>query len=1008
MRMNTPESPIHNPQFSIIKWISSTIFHYQFSIINYKMSNFLNSQLSIINSQLLIVLLISLLIAAPKAFANAPTSKPMLRLNTNMHSAIVRRISSDAAGRVILTCSDDKTARLWNADDGRLIKTFRVPVGKGHEGKLFACALSSDGRTAAVGGWTRGSDQNSGNHNIYLFNTATGEMIQRIAGMENVINDLEFYSNTIFAAALGRDQGIRIFKRSGPEFTLYKQDTDYGSDSYNLAFDNKGRLASVCFDGYIRLYDTAFNRIKKVKTSGGKQPYSIAFSLDNEKLAVGYNDSGTVEVFSAKNLELLYRPDNKDADTWDKRLFSLTFGQGRYLYGGGSYKKIIDGVWWNCIRRWSKDGKGAFIDFKAAGNLVIDIKPLADKSILVAGTQPDMGRYKPAGEKIFYNRGEVSNFRNRDRFEYFTISHDAGEISFKPLVGKALTFSIKTRELKPSDQRFEHYRDQYKTITITDWKDSYSPKINGKKTNFLDQYEMSRSVDIGDDNTILVGASFFVYALDAAGNQKWRAQVPGEAWNVNIAGNGKTAVAAHDGGQIRWYRMSDGAVLLSLFVHTDGKRWILSTPDGYYDASPGADTLMGWHINNGKDNAPGFYPVSKFASKFYRPDVVENIITYNDLDKALAHADKNRKNKPVNLDIRQMLPPVVSIMSPQNNHEISSNTVQVRYRVQTPSGEAVTHVKVLIDGRPTGQRDIQRKKTKGTAEITITIPSKDCTLSIIAENRFCASDPATVKLRWKGQDEFVIKPKLYVLAMGTSQYDDKDLCLGYPSKDARDIAAVFKNQKGGIYRDVVSKVFSNPTRDDVMDGLDWIEKETTDLDVAAVFLAGHGLNDRNGNYYYLPANANLDRLKRTGVSYSAIKDTIKGLPGKVLFFIDTCHSGNVMGTKASGAKQRGTPADINQIANDLSTAENGIVVFTSSSGKQYSLENDAWQNGAFTKALVEGLSGKADYHKDKKISISELTLYVAERVKELTGGRQTPTTSKPDTISDFPIAVRDN
>jgi hypothetical protein len=35
-----------------------------------------------------------------------------------------------------------------------------------------------------------------------------------------------------------------------------------------------------------------------------------------------------------------------------------------------------------------------------------------------------------------------------------------------------------------------------------------------------------------------------------------------------------------------------------------------------------------------------------------------------------------------------------------------------------------------------------------------------------------------------------------------------------------------------------------------------------------------------------------------------------------------------------------------------------------------------------------------------------LDLYLSERVKELTGGRQTPTTAKPDTIPDFPIAVK--
>lgn len=98
--------------------------------------------------------------------------------------------------------------------------------------------------------------------------------------------------------------------------------------------------------------------------------------------------------------------------------------------------------------------------------------------------------------------------------------------------------------------------------------------------------------------------------------------------------------------------------------------------------------------------------------------------------------------------------------------------------------------------------------------------------------------------------------------------------------------------------------------------------------------------------------------------------------------------------------------DLTAVANDLAAAENGVVVFTSSTGRQYSLESEEWGNGAFTHALVEGLSGKADYSSDGSISINEMNLYLSERVKELTRGQQTPTTSIPKTVPDFPIAVR--
>ena len=87
-------------------------------------------------------------------------------------------------------------------------------------------------------------------------------------------------------------------------------------------------------------------------------------------------------------------------------------------------------------------------------------------------------------------------------------------------------------------------------------------------------------------------------------------------------------------------------------------------------------------------------------------------------------------------------------------------------------------------------------------------------------------------------------------------------------------------------------------------------------------------------------------------------------------------------------------------------AENGVVVFTSSTGKQYSLEDKAWNNGAFTKALVEGIDGKADLLKSGKITVDSLSFYVSERVKVLTNGKQTPTGSKPNTIVDFPIGIK--
>ena len=49
--------------------------------------------------------------------------------------------------------------------------------------------------------------------------------------------------------------------------------------------------------------------------------------------------------------------------------------------------------------------------------------------------------------------------------------------------------------------------------------------------------------------------------------------------------------------------------------------------------------------------------------------------------------------------------------------------------------------------------------------------------------------------------------------------------------------------------------------------------------------------------------------------------------------------------------------ELRRMANSLAAPENGVIVFASSSGRQESLEKDEWGNGAFTKALVEGIDG---------------------------------------------------
>jgi len=956
------------------------------------------------------VSVLSLLAPMTKSIAGEPPKDPILRIDTGMHISGIRRVGIDAENRYLATGSGDKTVHVWELSTGRLLRILRPPIGDGNEGMIFAVAMSPDGRTIACSGWT-GQNWDDMYSSIYFFDRESGRLIRRIKGISATVFNLAYSKDGMFiVASLWGTHGIRIYRTS--DYSLIKEDRDYGSDGHGADFDISGRLVTTSWDGYIHLYDNNFQLIAKRKSPGGGKPYGVSFSPDGSKIAVGFDDSTKVDVLSGKDLSYLYSPDSNGVA--DGNLVAVSWSSdGSSLYAGGSY--------WNGslskrpIRKWINGGKGRYVDLPATDNTILHILPLKLGGVVFSSHDPAFGIFDAYDRKAIYKSPAIADYRNNRNG--FLTSYDGSTVQFAyEVFGKSpARFSIPDRflELNPESPN-SILRSQILNTPITsasglniiDWEHAYSPKLNGTNLK-LDRYEMSRSLAVLPDNqTFLLGTDWYLRLFDRYGNEKWKVSAPATAWAVNISGNGQLAMAAFGDGTIRWYRVRDGKELMALFPHNDRKRWVVWTPSGYYDASVGADDIIGWHLNNGKENSADFFPLLKFRSTYYRPDVIAKVLATVDEGEAIRLANEESGRGKQEVVIGKMLPPIVTITYPADGSEVSTPEITVKFSIRTPSGEPVTGIKALVDGRPVAtERGVKIVgMDKDINEMKIAIPEKDSEVSIIAENRFSVSEPARVKVKWRGakKEEFVIKPKLYVLAIGVSSYEDKSLTLSFAAKDAKDFANVMQRQRSRLYRDVVVKVMidEKATKDDILDGLDWLTKETTSKDVAMVFLAGHGVNDHVGIYYFLPSNADTERLKRTGLAFSDIKNTVASLAGKTVLFVDTCHSGNVMGTR------RGV-ADITGVVNELASAENGAVVFASSSGKQYSLEDQAWNNGAFTKALVEGMSGKADYTGKGKITINMLDLYLSERVKELTKGRQTPTTTKPNTISDFPVAVRE-
>src|SRR5262245_48095981 len=126
-------------------------------------------------AQLPIVLILILLVGLPNRPVHADSlyKKPILVADPKVHTAVIRSVAIDKAGKFAVSGSEDKTVRIWSLDDGKLLKTIRMPRGEGFIGQIFAVAMTSDGNLIAIGGWTKGEGDDE---SIYFFERQTGVM----------------------------------------------------------------------------------------------------------------------------------------------------------------------------------------------------------------------------------------------------------------------------------------------------------------------------------------------------------------------------------------------------------------------------------------------------------------------------------------------------------------------------------------------------------------------------------------------------------------------------------------------------------------------------------------------------------------------------------------------------------------------------------------------------------------------------------------------------------------
>ena len=904
-----------------------------------------------------------------------PTPQPLPRLETGMHTAVIKRIATDADGRWAVTASNDKTARVWEVASGRQVAVLRPPQDVGNEGKLYAVALSPDGAVAGVGGWTGGDWD--GQAAVYLFDRASGHLLRRLPGLPSDIKHLAFSPDGRWlAASLGGKNGVRLFdSRSGAETG---SDADYGDRSYSAHFSPDGRrLLTTSDDGQLRLYSVNNGKLgppKRTRPGGGKEPFAARFSPDGRFIAVGFADGTVVQVLDADTLAEVARPATTGVDNGN--LGNLAWSaDGRYLLAGGYW--IVGG---KCpVRRWPVDEWSRYEDLPLAGNTVTDLVPLPGGGVLFAAGDPAWGIIDPAFRIQQRQDGEIADLRGPDQLR---LSADARRVRFGFQNGGeySRSFDLASRSLGADVPELAAARTAAPGLDIRNWKDEFNPALNGQALK-LDRFEISRSLAISTDGQrFVLGADWWLRLFDRSGNERWQQPAPDVTWAVNWSTDGRFVVAGYGDGTIRWHRPSDGVEVLALFPHADRKRWIAWTPEGFYATSgPDAEELMGYHLNRGKDREGEFISARQLREHFYQPGLISRRLDA-DGDALVAEAVKKLGDVQKLLAGAKAPPPVAELLSDAKLTTDGEVVVKVRVKDQ---GGGVGALIYRIDGIELQGR-AAGTFADGTESRSFTLPQGQLQreITVTAPNaRGVESRPVRVVVDVRPKQQAA--PALHVLSVGVSRYRDKALEKGvrFAAADAETMGRLFREQGQRLYRTVNARILTDQqaTGKGIREALEALAGQIAAQDVFVLYLAGHGASfDRD--YHFIPWDAvysSATALRERSVSNQQFRDLLAKIPAtKTVILLDTCSSGGF-------GRQEGRGEVSEKDAIDRLSRLTGRAMIAATADEKMAIEGEGG-HGAFTYALLEGLRGKADRNNNGTIEVRELADYVEELLPQIT------------------------
>lgn len=949
-------------------------------------------------------LVVSVVLIPTALHADEGRDRPILALDAGGHTAPVKDLVFTPGGKELISYGRDKTVRVWDIKTGETVRVLRLPVtpeDRTGPGGSQGAALSADGKLLAVAARA----PVGGQHWVYLIDLAANKVVRVFGKQTHAIHAVALSRDGRWLASCGVGGLVLLWDLSTGQTRATLKGHAGGINAVAFSPDSQ-RLATAGDDRTVRLWSVAAAKEDARARGQAEEILSLAWSPDGRTLAgcgresvvylwnpdgtprpkIPRNGKGLGVTFSSDSRLLLVGGCLIDLEAGKERLglglfrhtghadSSALSPDGRWAVWGGLHGEEL--LLWDATAGRTRDVQVRRLGGK--GHSITDVAWSPDGRTVAweyVDTEAAQGERRGWGRSFDFSRLQLRAAPGKD-FQH--AQHRAGGLTVD----------------SPTERQLVIRRGKEVLSTV---------KLPGGKGGvnawtFLGEGHLALAKPTGlflfDTHTGQRTRTF-----KGAGTQHALAPEPGHRY---LAAGGLDQI-------LRVYTPDREEPLVSLFVA--GDNWIAWTPEGYYAASPGGERLMGWQVHNGPAELATFHPANRFRGSLHRPDVIREILAAGSVGKALAQADRRKGKKSTPVVVDEVRPPRVWIISPEKNLASNQAQLQVKAAAESTGKHAVTSLLLLLDGRPfEGQRGVPgadaARPGKVEKDWTVTLTPGTHRLTVLAKSDVSTAMSQPVEVTYTPPHPVETRdtrPNLYVLAIGINAYPG-DLQLDCAVNDATGVSKTLQTRSEPLFH-VKCKILPDreATRDGILQGLGWLKGQMKPHDVALLFYAGHGYNDEAGRFYMLSIDMDVDNLDKTTVTGEELKKHLAELPGRVVLMLDACHSGAKGNTSLIGSgKSSSTITD--DLVRDLVDDDCGVIVMCAAMGREESRESAELKHGYFTLALMEGLSGKADYDKDGVILLTELDLYVDNRVRELSKDEQHPVTAKPTTIRSFALA----